>query len=218
MPATKRLERLFARVKELYSTHQVPTRLTNLRLSMLCDTQKPHKSPPCLEAKASEIKHLLPCLATVLKEVLDPDEDPIHTTMLDCISALNELIHHIDNVGAFSSAAEYGIVEDLAKRFFDSYQDLGSWALAKGRKLFHVVYKFHSCRHLFKNTKYLNFRAHHNFRAEDFVGQISRLGRSCSFGVRSTRIPFKICEKYKVLLHLQLTRPGFAFSLDEEDP
>ena len=126
------------------------------------------------------------------------------------------MISHMDNVGAFPTASEYKVVDRLAKSFFDCYQDLHDWGLAKGRKLFHIVHKFHSCRHLFKNTRYLNYRAHHNFKAEDFVGQISELAHSCSFGVGSTRLPAKIMEKYKILVHLQLTKPGFGFVMEDD--
>ena len=63
----------------------------------------------------------------------------------------------------------------------------------------------------------MNFRIHHNFRSEHFVGQISQLGHSCSFGVKSTRVSVKLMEKYRILLHLQLTRPGFACVLEEDD-
>ena len=71
---------------------------------------------------------------------------------------------------------------------------------------------------MFQTTKYLNFRIHHNFRGEDFVGQISQLGHSCSFGCKATRIPFKLLEKYKILLHLQLSKPNFGNALEEADP
>ena len=216
VPPTQRLAKIFSKIRELYSEKQVPNRMTNMRLSMLTDTTKPHKRPPCLEAKAAETKWLLPCLEALLAEVLDPEEDPIHSTMLECIGALNQLISHMDNIGAFPTASEYKVVDRLAKRFFDCYQDLHDWALAKGRKLFHIVHKFHSCRHLFKNTRYLNYRAHHNFKAEDFVGQISQLAHSCSFGVGSTRLPAKIMEKYKILVHLQLTKPGFGFVMEDD--
>ena len=57
VPASQRLENFFAKIKDLYSANKVAARLTNLRLSMLCDTQKPHKNFACLEAKAAETKH-----------------------------------------------------------------------------------------------------------------------------------------------------------------
>ena len=216
--ANNRLQTLFARIKELYSEASVSARLTHLRLSMICDATKPFKGYPCLEAKAAETKHFLPCLESVLNEILDPAEDPIHITMKEAIHAFNQAVRHYDNMDAFLTATEYATGQNFVKRFFDAYQDLNSWALAKGRKLFHITHKFHSALHLFKNTKFLNYRMHHNFRAEDYVGRISQLAHSCSFGVKSSRAPAKLMEKYRILLHLQLVKPGFGFSEQVIEP
>ena len=62
VPASQRLEKIFTKIKDLYSANKVAARLTNLRLSMLCDTQKPHKNFACLEAKAAETKHFFTLL------------------------------------------------------------------------------------------------------------------------------------------------------------
>ena len=125
----------------------------------------------------------------VLREVLDLEEDPIHHTMMEAIHAFNGAFQHFDAVGAFLTDHEFQIGQTMVKTFFDSYADLNSWALTKGRKLFRTTHKFHSALHLFRNTRFSNFRAHHNYKAEDFGGQISGLGRSCSFGVKAPRIP-----------------------------
>ena len=217
VPAASRLETLFARIKEIYTESAVPARLSNLRLTMICDPTKPFKGYPCLEAKASETKWFLPCLEMVLKEVLDLEEDPIHHTMMEAIKAFNGAVQHFDAVGAFLTDHEYAVGQAMVKTFFDSYADLNSWALTKGRKLFHITHKFHSALHLFRNTRFLNYRAHHNYKAEDFVGQISALGHSCSFGVKAPRIPMKLMDKYRILLHLQLTKPGFASATESPD-
>ena len=70
----QRLQRIFARIKELYKEHGVTSRLTNLRLSMICDASKPHAQHACLEAKAGETKHFLPPLLQVVREALDDEE------------------------------------------------------------------------------------------------------------------------------------------------
>ena len=49
---------------------------------------------------------------------------------------------------------------------------------------------------------------------EDFVGRISTLAYSVSHGVRSTRLSLKVAAKYKILLHLRLTRQD----MDVHDP
>ena len=212
-----RLQRLFSRVKELYQEWKVQSRLTNLRISMLCDPAKPHKNFPCLEAKAGETKHLMPCIWHLLGEVLDK-EVGIHQKMMHCLRTLIELQDHYDAAGVFLNPEEYSTACNLAERFFSLYHDLKQWALLKGRKLFHVTYKFHSFMHLIQNSKHLNFRIHHNYRAEHFVGQMSELAHSVSFGVKASKLSTKIALKYKMLLHLQLTRPGFgAVDTDDED-
>ena len=52
----QRLQRIFAGIKELYVQLQSTSRLSNLRLSMLCDAAKPYSQWACLEAKAAETK------------------------------------------------------------------------------------------------------------------------------------------------------------------
>lgn len=212
---SQRLQTIFAKIKELYVARQVGSRLTNLRLSMICaDAARPHQGFACLEAKAAETKHLLPCLFQVLKEAL-PAGEPIHQTMLDCLEALINIADHYDAIGIFPTPTEYQQACNLAKRFFSTYHDLNQWALLKGRKLFHITFKFHAFRHLILTSKFLNFRIHANYRAEHFVGRMSVLTHSTSFGVKSSKLSSKLAVKYRFLLHLQLTRPDFG--LVEED-
>ena len=209
VPPAQRLQLMFSRIKELYCKDG-KSRLTNLRLSMFSDTKKPHQKFPCLEAKAAETKHILPCLLQVLKEAL-PGDQPIHQTMIDCLGSFNQLVQHFDSIDLFPTSEEFALAKNLAKRFFDSYQDLNSWALSKGKKLFNITHKFHTMMHLIENSQFLNYRIHHNYRAEDYVGKLSTLAHSVSFGVKAVRLSAKVAAKYRILLHLQLTRPGFGF-------
>jgi hypothetical protein len=52
------------------------------------------------------------------------------------------------------------------------------------------------------------------------VGKISLLTYSISSGVGATRLSVKVAPKYRVLLHLLLTREGFAETAKEfsQDP
>ena len=82
-----------------------------------------------------------------------------------------------------------------------------------------TLHKFHTAHHLIRNAQNLNLRMHHNFKAEDFVGQISVVGHPVSFGNAATRVCQKFTQKYLILLHLQLTRPGFGtLAEDDADP
>ena len=66
--------------------------------------------------------------------------------------------------------------------------------LAKGKKLFHIVMKFHTMHHLIRNGRFINPRFTCNWKGEDFVGQVARLSHSVTAGVRSTRISTKTSQ------------------------
>ena len=52
----------------------------------------------------------------------------------------------------------------------------------------------------------MNPTKHMCFLGEDYVGLISKLAHSVSFGVSSTRLTLKVVPKYRVLVHFLLTR------------
>ena len=165
---TLRLQKIFSRIKELYVQNQVASRLTSSRLSMICHPNKPHKNFPVLEAKAAETKHFLPCLLAVIQEVLPPEE-PIHEKMKICLAALVSIAGHFDSCGMFLSPKEFTTASNLCKKFFNSYHDLQQWALLKGQKLFHSTWKFHSFMHLLKDSRFMNYRCHHNYTKQSIL-------------------------------------------------
>ena len=68
---------------------------------------------------------------------------------------------------------------------------------------------------MLENSRFLNPRAHWCFSNEDFVGKLPLLTCSISPGVGASRLSMKVAPKYKVLLHLVLTRDGFEQSAKE---
>ena len=107
---------------------------------------------------------------------------------------------------------------NLEKRFFSHYENLHNWAQKNDRLLFHIVMKHHTLHRMVRDSQFLNPKNCWNFRAEDFVGKISRLGASVAMGVKSTKMSQKINAKYKILLHLQLVRLGFGLVSFHDDP
>ena len=71
---------------------------------------------------------------------------------------------------------------------------------------------------MIRDSQFMNPRVCWNFRAEDYVGQISKLAHSTSFGLSSLRLSAKVAAKYPVLLHLQLVKPGYGWQAVEEEP
>lgn len=115
----------------------------------------------------------------------------------------------------FLTPEEHAVTLEKAEQFFDNYAWLNNWAREEGKPLFHIVIKFHTLLHLIQGSKFLNPRFVWCFKSEDFVGKISRLAHSVSMAVRSTRLSLKVTPKYRLLLHLRLTREGFTLAPEE---
>ena len=215
--ATNRLAVVFKAIQEVYVRNKTPVRLTNLRLSMFTDPQKPHAVFPVLKCKAAECKHLGPCLLLVLKAMLDTG-DELQRNMIECLEAFCNLTQLYDQAGLFLTKEEFDEVMNLDRRFFLAYDWLHMWAKNAQRLLFHVVHKHHTMMHLNKDSYYLNPRYCGTFKAEDFVGCMSKLGHGISFGLASTALPGKLLTKYMVLLHLQISMPGFGWKDEDDNP
>lgn len=202
----KRLGTLFAEIQQEYRSQGLANRLTNLKLSMFTDSAKPWASKASLDCKAGEGKHLLPALVPVLEKLFAPGMKEEEVKMISAASSLEKLVALWDEAGTFLTPAEFGKALALGKGFLLDYKWLNSWSLEKDRNSFAIVAKFHTFMHLLFNSKYMNPKKQWNFRAEDYVGHIARMGHSISFGVGATKLSGKLCSKYRVHLHFLLTR------------
>ena len=213
-PPAERLSVLWETIQQTYKKLGSSTRLSNLRLSMFCDPKQPHSAFPTLSIKGSEAKHLLPAMLVVCKTMLRK-EIWHEQCVLDAMGCMVKLVELYDNADIFLEEKEWGTAFTLGKGFLDSYSLLSEWACEQDLKLFHIVCKFHSFQHMLENSRFLNPRAHWCFSNEDFVGKMSLLTYSISPGVGASRLSMKVAPKYKVLLHLVLTRDGFEQSAKE---
>ena len=218
VPPAQRLGVVFSEVQKVYQANKTACRLTNLRLSMFCDPLAPYKSHPFLGVKAAELKHLAPALLPVLKSLLTDLGKRHEQQMKQCLQAFCDLNDLFDQAPMFLSEEEYNRAWDLGiDQFCGLYADLHDWSILEERNLFHVVHKHHSYQHMILSSKDMNPRFHWNFRSEDYVGAMSRIAHSTAFGLKSTRISCKVAAKWKLLLHFQLTRPGFCIGKEEEE-
>ena len=64
--------------------------------------------------------------------------------------------------------------------------------------------------HMCLDSRHQNPRFHACWKGEDFVGKMSRLCHSCSFGTKCTRLTTKVLPNYQGMLHLLLTRNGMG--------
>jgi len=216
-PPESRLGALFQAVQKEYVRQNSPTRVTNLRMSMLTDSKQPHKTWATLDLKAAETKHFLHAFIPVAKELLSMDLVE-EKAMLQALDAISKIIKLYDDADVFLTETEWLKVMSLSEKFQDRYAYLSSWALEKGRKLFNIVMKCHTFQHLVENSKFLNPKTHWTFSSEDYVGKISMLASSVSPGVGPTKISAKVAPKYRVLLHFLLTREGMDLAAKNIDP
>ena len=64
-----RLNIIFSRIQALYSQRHTPTRLTNLKMKMFTNLEKPWADVPFLKVKGAECKHLLPIVAIISSDI-----------------------------------------------------------------------------------------------------------------------------------------------------
>ena len=76
--------------------------------------------------------------------------------MIEALESLCTLVDFYDKAPMFLSPKEFTQSMNLGKRFFKAYAYLNKWALAKSKKLFHIVMKFHTLKHLIKNGQVMN--------------------------------------------------------------
>ena len=202
----KRLALIFEEVQLEYKAQGLNNRLTNLKLSMLTDPQKPWVSKACLDIKAGEAKHLLPALLPVLEKIFGDTRKEEEQKMISAAKSLEKLVALWDAASTFLTSSEVEKAMNLGKEFLLAYKWLHAWSLEKGRNSFSIVNKFHTFIHMWMGCKFMNPKKQWCFKGEDYVGHISKMAHSISFGVSSTRISNKICPKYRVLQHFIICR------------
>jgi hypothetical protein len=199
---TRKLGMIFQRIQTVYREVDAKTRLTNLELKMFLDHTKPHKRYPTLKSKAGESKHLIVPFEKLAKELSDGTTHDEHIEVFFAMAAkLCELIDTCPMFPTDDQAAEFEqSMSTLLKSFDWLHNNVGD------EKTWHKQFKHHMAAHLAENFKYMNSKYNWCFKGEDFVGKASILAHSCCFGVRATRLTFKLMIKYRILMHLKFSR------------
>ena len=204
MTPQRRLDIIFNRAQQLYKERHTPTRLTNLKIEMLSNADKPWADVPFLKVKGAECKHFLPVLAIIAKEVSTGSQHDEHKAK--ALELISEFCEFLDSKGMFLQPAEALHVISLIDRFFEQITWLHDWAVSEDRLAYHVTIKFHMLHHLALAARYLNPMYYWCFKAEDNIGKLAIMAHSVSMGVKSTNLSSKLCDKYKDFLHFRFTR------------
>ena len=127
----KRLGFIFQAIQEEYKEQKLDNRLTNLKLSMFTDANKPWATTASLHIKAGEAKHLLPALVPVLEKVFAGTMKEEESKMIHAASSLEKLVKLWDIAGEFLTPAEFAKAMALRKEFLLTYKWLHSWSLER---------------------------------------------------------------------------------------
>ena len=171
--------------------------------------KKPNATWASLDSKASECKRSAFALLPVVREAFEKSAKPHEKLIVEALEAITELITLWGNADSTLTSDEFNYFILLGERFFMIYHDLNQRAANERRSAFHVAHKFHAFLHTIQQAKYLNPKLNTCWRGEDYVGHLSKLAHSVPFGVKSTRITQKVALKYRILMHLLLTKKDF---------
>lgn len=115
-----RLALIVTQIQDQYQKLKSTTRLSNLRLSMVTDPQKPHADYPVLHCKGAECKRVMPALLPAIKAVLDASNE-VHQHMVYALESMVSLVALFDNAGMFLDKRTFGKAQGLAKEFFSRH-------------------------------------------------------------------------------------------------
>lgn len=172
----ERLSVLFEQIQVEFSFQEATTRLTNLKISMFTDAQKPWSKWANPDVKGGEAKHLLPALIPVIKRLFDKSRLPEEVNMILAAEGLERLVTLWDSMEIIPTDAEFAKSMALGNAFPDSYNELNVWPLEKDRKSFHKVHKHHTLIHLLKKIKILEPQAAMVLQSRRFCRTLQQIG------------------------------------------
>ena len=123
--------------------------------------------------------------------------------------AIHQFCKLLDQAGVVPTNAQATQARDTMKQFLHNYCALHDWAKENDIMLFHLVPKFHMAWHMAQQFAFLNPRITWTFKAEDYVGNISKLAHGCTYGTSRMNVSSSICSKYRWFMHVRLSRGGF---------
>jgi len=205
--AHEELARLWRRMQELYTDLGVEERLTNLTLAMLCNVDKPHADYPTLHAKAAETRHLVPVVALLMVE--EDDGSDVSQHRIEALKALGNFYKIMDSQHMFLQPSASNAVMQTMETVLLHYAWLHEDAADEGTWLYNIIPKCHYSWHLAYNCRYMNARFSWTYKCESWVGKVSHIAASCAAGTSLTRLSVPLADKYRMLMHIRLSRCVF---------
>ena len=102
------------------------------------------------------------------------------------------------------NAAQGEEAQRIMREVLSTYQKLHDIAVREETGRYHIVFKHHMSLHMMESFKYLNCKVGWCFRAEFFVGLMSKAAHACSIGTTPLELSRKVMKKWRVMLHVKL--------------
>ena len=105
-----------------------------------------------------------------------------------------------------AAQAAQNLMQMFLARYAWLHTNLGQVA---GTKRFGMRPKHHWAAHIGWLCQWQNPRTAWNYKAEDWIGRMARIGHSVSHATRASRVAVPLVHKYRCMLHLRMSRGYF---------
>ena len=197
--AKARLQVVWTEIQKLYKEYNISCHLGALKLSMFVDPERPHQEKPNLRLKAGECKALLPIFAALAVSFSDGCHIDLRTIAM--FQAMSSFVDLMDSAPRHPSPHEGALALELFMEFLEHYQWLQLHRV--NDHMWHTVGKFHTAKHMAMSFKYDNPRFTWAFKSEDYVGRISKICHSASYGTKALALSLKLTEKYRLMMFIR---------------
>ncbi len=177
----------------------VPISIRIHRYRSFCDSTTPGASPPEMEGKGADNRHLQP-IWPLMWEKNDREKETYERIVLKAARALESFYEAVAYKTSDRHHPMYLPKEIRAKAVTqcDVYLQSYSWLHhhSGGRDLWHVVSKHHSLWHLADEAVWLSPKVGLAYANEDFMQVTSRIGYSCRHDARPADRSEPLITKY----------------------
>jgi hypothetical protein len=201
--ANENFGRLWARIQALYEELGLEHRCTALGLKNICNVAAPRKEFPNLSGiSAAEVRHLVRAVHRICEERNDGLPASSHRAL--AMRALVAYYDELEGSGHYLNRPDK--LQQAIGDFMLHYSALARLAMESGAHMWSIVPKFHYAMHLGAQAAWENPRFSQAYSGEDFVGRLSKLGHMSLTGKPLFAITAPILSKWRLGLHLRLTR------------
>ena len=192
---------VWEQLKQAYSELGTRERFNNLHLNQFCTQSSPWSTIPEMGGHAAELRHMVPAIALVASRRPASPENAHARDALDALARFYLILEHGDVFLTDTEAAEALFCMRSCLRDYLWLRLHYSETMR-----FPLRPKLHWCVHLAWWCRFGNPRTWWTYSSESWLGKLATLAHSCSHGTRACRISASVVAKWRLLLHLRLTR------------